>query len=89
MIYTVAFDPIKILTYFALQNDRQNLSFVKDVNVCGQKMTKNGCKLAKRKSCQFFKSPVFTSKCELHLWVHILSYIVVFIYRGAGKKVPA
>ena len=45
----------------AHQNDHQNLSFVKDINVLGQKMTRNGCKLAKRKSCQFFKSPVFNT----------------------------
>ena len=32
MIYVVAFDPIKILTCWALQNDGQNLSFVKTIN---------------------------------------------------------
>ena len=34
----VAFDPIKILTVWALQNDRQSLSFVKFINVVGKKM---------------------------------------------------
>ena len=41
MIYVVAFDQIKIQTYLALQNDRQNQSFVKDnyvVYVVGKKM---------------------------------------------------
>ena len=44
MIYVVAFDPIKIQTCLAPQNDCQNLSFVKDNNVIGEKMTRNGCK---------------------------------------------
>ena len=59
VIYVIAFYPIKIQTCLAPQNDRQNLSFVKDSYVLGQKMTRNIWKLAKRKSCQFFKSPVF------------------------------
>ena len=54
MIYVIAFDPIKIQTYLAPQNDRQNLNFVKDICVVGKKMARNGCKMAKRKSCQFF-----------------------------------
>ena len=37
MIYVIAFDPIKILTCWALQNDRQNLSFVKATNGVGKK----------------------------------------------------
>ena len=41
MIYFVAFDPIKILTYWALQNDSQNLSFVKDKHTFGKKMARN------------------------------------------------
>ena len=59
VIYVVIFHPIKILVGWAHQNDCQNLSFVKDSYVLGQKMTRNIWKLAKRKSCQFFKSPVF------------------------------
>ena len=46
MIYAVAFDPIKILTCWALQNVRQNLSFVKATNVAGKKMAGNNCKIA-------------------------------------------
>ena len=46
MIYVVAFDPIKILTCWAPQNDRQNLSFVKATNVVGEKMARNTCKMA-------------------------------------------
>ena len=47
MIYVIDFDPIGIYTCLALQNDCQNLNFVKDICVVGKKM-------AKRKSCQFF-----------------------------------
>ena len=42
VIYAVAFDPIKILTCWALKNDRQNLSFV---IVVGKKMARNTCKM--------------------------------------------
>ena len=35
--YVVAFDPIKIFTYLAPQNDRLNLNFVKDIYVIAKK----------------------------------------------------
>ena len=54
MIYIVLFDPIEIYTHLAPQNDHQHLSFVKDIYVVGKKVTKNGCKMAKLKSCLFF-----------------------------------
>jgi hypothetical protein len=59
----VAFDPIKILTCVALQNDHQNLSFVKATNVVGKKMTRNTCKITISYLCHFrfeteFKSTV-------------------------------
>ena len=60
VIYVIAFDQINIQICLAPQNDRQILSFLKYSYVLGQKMTRNGRKLAKRKSCQFFKSPVFS-----------------------------
>ena len=47
MIYVLAFDPIKINALYASQNDRQNLSFVKDINVVGKKMARNGYKMTK------------------------------------------
>ena len=37
MIYVLGFDPIKILTCWALQNNCQNLSFVKAINVVVKK----------------------------------------------------
>ena len=52
-------DSIGINTCLAPQNDHQHLNFVKCVNVDGKNMARNGCKLAKRKSCQFFYWPVF------------------------------
>ena len=53
MIYIIAFDPIKILTCWALQNDRQNLSFVKATNVVGKKIAGNTCKMAISYLCHF------------------------------------
>ena len=44
--FVVAFDPIKISTHYAPQNDRWNLSFVKDMYVVAKKMTTNGPKRA-------------------------------------------
>ena len=42
----MAFDSIKILACWALQNDRQNLSFVKATYVVGKKMARNTGKIA-------------------------------------------
>ena len=44
--FVVAFDPIKISTHYAPQNDRWNLSFVKDIYVVAKKMTTNGSERA-------------------------------------------
>ena len=51
VFYVVAFDSIKIQTPLAPQNDRHNLSFVKDICVAGKKMTRNGGKMANTKLC--------------------------------------
>ena len=64
MIYAMAFDPIKILTCWALQNDRQNLSFVKATNVVGGKMAGNTCKMAISYLCHFrFKTEFIRRNC--------------------------
>ena len=42
VIHVVAFDPIKIQTCLAPQNDCQHLNFVQDSYVVGEKMTRNG-----------------------------------------------
>ena len=54
VFYSVAFDPIKIQTCLAPQNDCQQLSFLKDVSVVGKKMTRNDPKMAKLKGCIFY-----------------------------------
>ena len=42
----ITFAPVTIQTHSALQNDRLILSFVKDMNVVGKKMARNGRKTA-------------------------------------------
>ena len=42
----ITFEPIKIQTYLAPQNDRLNLSFVKDIHVIAEKMARKGRKKA-------------------------------------------
>ena len=44
-VLNIAFDPIKIYTCYASQNDCQHLSFVKDFNVVSKKMTRNSGQL--------------------------------------------
>ena len=39
--YAIAFDQIKILTCWASQNDRLNLSFVKENHTYGKKVARN------------------------------------------------
>ena len=45
-ICVITFNPIGIQTYLAPQNDCLNLSFVKDIHVVGEKMTRSGFKMA-------------------------------------------
>ena len=56
--YVVAFDLIKIYTHLAPQNDRLNLSFVKDIYVVAKKMTINDQKMTifETKIFRFFSS---------------------------------
>ena len=44
--YAIAIEPIKLQTHSASQNDRLNLSFVKDIYVDGGKVARNGRKTA-------------------------------------------
>ena len=46
VIYVLVFDLIKIQNCQASQNDRLNLFFVKDFHAVGQKMARNGSKMA-------------------------------------------
>ena len=41
----ITFEPIKIQTSEAPQNDRLNLSFVEDEHTYGKKMAGNGCNI--------------------------------------------
>ena len=52
-IYIIAFDTIEIQTQQAPQNGRRNLSFVKDTNVVGNRMTRKGPKMTISKGCLF------------------------------------
>ena len=42
----ITFEPIKIQTHSAPQNDRLNFSFVKDTHVNGGNLARNSCKTA-------------------------------------------
>ena len=52
----ITFDPIKIQTHSAPQNDCLNLSFVKDIHVVGKKMTRKCRKTAIHQSQILVKS---------------------------------
>jgi hypothetical protein len=43
--YVITFEPIEVQTRSALQSDRLNLSFVKDIYVDGRKLARNGQKM--------------------------------------------
>ena len=69
LIYILAFDPVKICTLYASQKDSQKLSFVKDIIVVGDKMTRNGDKMTISKSCIFrlffLKREAFSNHIEI------------------------
>ena len=44
-VFVITFEPIKIQTCSSPQNDRLNLSFVKDIKVIGKKPTRYGHKM--------------------------------------------
>ena len=46
LIFVRTFEPNKIQNCLAPQNDRLNLSFVKDNHVIAEKMTKRGLRMA-------------------------------------------
>ena len=78
--FVVAFDPIKISTHYAPQNDHWNLSFVKDIYVVAKKMTTNGPKrpFLKLKFSNFFLSKL-KNTIVLFLSVQTLS---IFVFRN-------
>jgi hypothetical protein len=61
VFYGVVFDKIGILISWARQNDRQNLSFMRDINEVAEKMAVNGFKIAKSMGCAFHFESEFTT----------------------------
>ena len=53
VFHIVAFDSIEFQICLDPQNDNQNLNFVKDVHVVGEKMARNAGKMAKLIGCAF------------------------------------
>ena len=49
----ITFEPIKVKTCSAPQNDRLNLSFVKYIHVDGENLAWNGCKTTISQSTYF------------------------------------
>ena len=45
VFYVIAFDLIRIIISWASQNDNQIFIFVKDINIVGEKMTRNSVKM--------------------------------------------
>ena len=82
----MAFDPIKILTCWALQNDRQNLSFVKANNVVGEKMAGNTCKWP------FHIFVIFVSKQSLIVntfqKLHNQCHFIQDLHYSSSNKLP-
>ena len=63
----ITFDPIKIQTHSAPQNDRLNFSFVKDIHVDGGNLAWNSCKTAICQSA-FFGHTLRQEKFFLQLY---------------------
>ena len=74
----IAFNPIEIQTQQAPQNDRRNLIFVKDTNVVGNRMTRNGPKMTNSKGCffnfrtDFMLKIIVTVSPQARLWTYRL-----------------
>ena len=70
-IMPIAFDPIKIQTNQAPQNDHLNLSFLKDFCVVGEKMARKGHKMA------IFESKIFGFYFTKLQKMEMISYFVL------------
>ena len=68
--FAITFEPIGILTHSAHQNDRLNLSFVKDNHTGSQKMAINGSKTA-------IYFVIFISKQSLGCLISFHCYVTV------------
>ena len=58
----ITFEPIEVQTCSAPQNDRQNLGFVKDINVVVEKMTRN-CHKSIGKMADSLLCPLHSIQC--------------------------
>ena len=68
--FVITFGPIEVQTFSAPQNDRQNLVFVKDIEVVVEKMTKNRRKVIGK--------PGDSLLCCLHstqFWALVFSFL--------------
>ena len=78
VFYVIAFDPNKIQACQAHQNDGRKLNFVKDINVVGQKMSREGHKMTNSQICPFFYVSdynTFPRPCciyDKHRFTHLL-----------------
>ena len=53
VFYVVVFDQMRIQINQAHENDRQNLSFMGDINLVAKRMARNGLKIANSLGCAF------------------------------------
>ena len=63
VFYALGFDQIGIQISWAHQNDRQNLSFMRNINEVAEKMARNGLKIAKSLGCAFHFESAFICFC--------------------------
>ena len=73
--YAIAIEPIKLQTHSASQNDRLNLSFVKDTYVDGKILARNGQKTATYYAASFlphYGSVLFSHLLVFNLWIQIV-----------------
>ena len=76
----ITFELVKIKTCLAPQNNRLNLSFVKDTYVVGKKMTRNGRKSAICNS-PFLCIRVYVARIEVHIYYIFKVFVCLTIFQ--------
>ena len=76
----ITFEPNELQTRSAPQNDRLNLSFVKDTYVVGKKMTRNGRKSAICNS-PFLCIRVYVARIEVHIYYIFKLFVCLTIFQ--------
>ena len=98
VFYVVAFGSNKIQACQAHQNDRLKLIFVKDINIVGQKMTREGRKMTNPQICLFFytsdyKSQIVTkfnvTKSRLHCTCTVLNIFSIYLIEPYNFKISS